>query len=332
MSLYQRRSVIDRRRLVLAAAALTFPWPTLAQEKKVPHIGVLTPADNGATPIFDALRKGLSDLGYVEGRTIVLDFSFAKGDADALPRLARELVDLPVDLIVTDSTAAALAAFRVTRSVPIVMGIATSNAVEAGLAASLAKPGGNVTGMTLGSLELNAKRIELLKQAFPAVVHMALLVNTKNPSAKANVPSADKAAKVLGQEFTTVAATSPAELESLEPRHLLGADALAVVPDAMFWNHRSTIIALAERARLPAIYPEREYADDGGLMAYGPNVPDAFYRAASYVDRILRGAKPGDLPIDEAAKFDFVINLKTGQKFGFVPPPNFIARANEVIE
>jgi putative ABC transport system substrate-binding protein len=332
MSGRERRSVIDRRRLVLAAVALTFPWPSFAQEKKIPHVGVLTPADNGATPIFDAFRKGLSDLGYVEGRTVMLDFRFAKGDADALPRLARELVDLPVDLIVTDSTTAALAASRVTRTVPIVMGIATGNPVEAGLAASLARPGGNVTGVTLGSLELNAKRIELLKQALPAVVHVAVLVNTKNPATKAYLRSTDDAAKLLGREFSIVAATSVVELESLEPRHLGGADALAVVPDAMFWNHRSTIIALAERARLPAIYPEREYADDGGLIAYGPNVPDAFYRAGSYVDRILWGAKPGDLPIDEAAKFDFVINLKTAQNLGLTLPPNFIARANEVIE
>ena len=280
MSGWQRRNVIDRRRLALAAAALMFPWPSRAEEKKVPHVGVLTPAENGATPIFDAFQKGLSDRGYIEGRTIVLDFRFAKGDIDALPRLGRELVDLPVDLIVTDGTNAALAAFRVTRTVPIVMGIATSNPVEAGLGASLARPGGNITGLTLGPLELNGKRLELMKQAFPSVVHVALLVNTKNPSSKASLPSIDKAAKVLDEEITIVAATSPTELESLEARHLTGSDALAVVPDAMFWNHRSTILALVERARLPAIYPEREYADDGGLIAYGPNVPDAFYHAA----------------------------------------------------
>jgi len=142
----------------------------------------------------------------------------------------------------------------------------------------------------------------------------------------------DAVSTALGERLTVVAAISPAELASLGPSDLAGADALAVIPDAMFWNHRATIIALAEKARIPAIYPEREYADDGGLIAYGPDVPDAFRRAAGYVDRILRGAKPGDLPIDDAAKFDFVVNLRTAHAFGLSLPPLFLARADEVIE
>ncbi|HEV2547983.1 MAG TPA: ABC transporter substrate-binding protein [Stellaceae bacterium] len=324
-----------RRRdfIPLPVAVALASIPAAAQQPaRVPRVGVLTPADSAATPIFEAFRKGLRDLGYIEGRTIVLDFRFAKGDLDALPGLARELVDLPADLIVTDSTTAALAAFRVTRTLPIVMGIATGNPVEVGLAASLAHPGGNVTGMTLGTLELNGKRLELIKQAFPAITHVALLLNVKNSGAQAYLASTKNAGATLGERFTVVAATSPADLGRLGPSDLAGADALAVLPDAMFWNHRHQIIALAERARLPAIYPEREYADDGGLITYGPNVPDAFRRAAGYVDRILRGAKPGDLPIDEAAKFDFVINLRTAHKLGLALPPTFLARADEVIE
>jgi putative tryptophan/tyrosine transport system substrate-binding protein len=317
----------------LLLSAMLGSFPAAAQQAAhVPRVGVLTPADSGATPIFDAFRTGLRDLGYVDGRTIALEFRFAKGNPDALASLARELVDLPVDLIVTDSTTAALAALSVTRTVPIVMGIATGNPVQAGLAASLARPGGNVTGMTLGPVELNGKRLELLKQAIPAVAHVALLVNTRNAAARAYLESIDAVGTALGERFTVVAASSPAELDSLRPGDLAGADALAVVPDAMFWNHRATIIALAERARIAAIYPEREYADDGGLIAYGPNVPDAFRHAAGYVDRILRGAKPGDLPIDEAAKFDFVVNLRTAHASGLSLPPLFLARANEVIE
>jgi ABC-type uncharacterized transport system substrate-binding protein len=321
-----------REFMFLLLAAGLAPLPAAAQQAHVPRVGVLTPADNGATPIFDAFRTGLSDLGYVDGRTIVLDFRFAKGHHDALPNLARELVDLPVDVIVTDSTTAALAAVGVTRTIPIVMGIATGNPVEMGLAASLAHPGGNVTGMTLGAIELNGKRLQLIKQAFPAIAHVALLVDTKNAAAEAYLASAGTVGTALGERFTIVAATSPTELDALGTGHLAGADALAVLPDAMFWNHRDAIIALAEKARIPAIYPEREYADAGGLIAYGPNVPDAFRRAAGYVDRILRGAKPGDLPIDEAAKFDFIINLKTAHELGLDLPPDFIARAVEVIE
>jgi putative tryptophan/tyrosine transport system substrate-binding protein len=325
---------MKRRDLVfLLMSAVLAPVPAAAQQSAhVPRVGVLTPADSATTPIFDAFRTGLRELGYIDGQTIILDFRLGKGSHDALPGLAHELVDLPVDIIVTDSSTAAVAAFAVTRTIPIVMGIATGNPVELGLAASLARPGGNVTGMTLGAIELNGKRMQLIKQAIPAVAHVALLLNAKNAAAEAYLASTNNVGAALGERFTIITVTSPADLSGLGPSDLAGADALAVLPDAMFWNHRSTIIALAERASVPAIYPEREYADDGGLIAYGPNVPDAFRRAAGYVDRILRGAKPGDLPIDEAAKFDFVINLRTAHKLGLDLPPDFIARADEVIE
>jgi putative tryptophan/tyrosine transport system substrate-binding protein len=258
-----------RRRdfIFLLLAATLAPLPAAAQQPAhMPRVGVLTKADNSATPIFDAFRTRLRELGYVEGRTIVLEFRFARGNLDALPNIARELVGLPVDIIVTDSTAGALAAVGVTRTIPIVMGIAAGNPVEAGLAASLARPGGNVTGMTLGALELNGKRLQLIKQAIPAVAHVALLANVKNAGARAYLASKDAVGTALGERFTIVMATSAAELAALGPGDLAGADALAVLPDAMFWNHRDMILALAERARIPAIYPERDYADDGGLM------------------------------------------------------------------
>lgn len=319
--------------ILLLAAAVLAPMNAAAQQSThVPRVGVLTPADDGATPIFNAFRRALSDLGYIDGRTIVLEFRFAKGDAAQLPRLARELVELPVDIIVTDSSTAARAALAATRTIPIVMGIATGNPVEMGLIASTAHPGGNVTGTTLGAIELNGKRLQLIKQAFPRVAHVALLLSSQNAAAADYLISTERVSAALSERITVVRVFRPADLEGLTPTDLAGADALAVLPDAMFWNHRAAIIDLADRARIPAIYPEREYADDGGLIAYGPNVPDAFRRAAGYIDRILRGAKPGDLPIDEAAKFDFVINLRTAHKLGLEFPPDFIARADEVIE
>lgn len=318
---------------LIVAADLAPTGPVAAQQTtRVPRVGVLTPADNGATPIFDAFRKALRDLGYVEGQTIILEFRFAKGNLDALPGLAEELVRLPADVIVTDSSTAARAAIAATRTIPIVMGIATGNPVEAGLAASTARPAGNVTGMTLGSLELSAKRLELIKQAVPGVTRVTMLLNPKGATTQAYLAAAEGAARTLGVHLTELTAGSPDELSALTPAQLSGADALVVLPDAMFWNHRATIIALAEAARVPAVYPEREYADDGGLIAYGPNVPDSFRRAAGYVDRILRGAKPGDLPIDEASKFDFVINLRTAHRLGLSLPSDFLARADEVIE
>jgi ABC-type uncharacterized transport system substrate-binding protein len=329
---------VRRRRfikLVTALAVTTSVAPTgsaaAQQSTKVPRVGVLTPAGSGGTPIFDAFRKGLRDLGYIDGQTIILEFRFAKGNNDALPALAQELVRLPVDVIVADSTSAALAAAGATRTIPIVMGIAT-DPVAAGLAASTAKPAGNITGMSLGALGLNAKRLELLTQAFPGVTRVTVLINPKQASAQTFLAATEGAAKSLGVHLTILAAGSPDELRALTPAHLSGADAVLTLSDAMLWNHRATIIALAEAARVPALYPEREFAIDGGLIAYGPNVPDSFRRATSYVDRILRGAKAGDLPIDEASKFDFVINLRTAHRLGLSLPPDFLARADEVIE
>ncbi|HKA79613.1 MAG TPA: ABC transporter substrate-binding protein [Xanthobacteraceae bacterium] len=306
--------------------------PAIAQQPgKVPRVGILTPAETDATPIFGGLRGGLRDMGYIEGATIVLEFRFAKGNLDALPGLAEELVRLPVDLIVTDGNNAARAALDATRTVPIVMGIA-ADALESGLVPSTARPGGNITGMTLGRIEQAGKRLQLLMQAFPGISRVVVLLNPSALSGQLNLRVTEDAAKTLGMTVSPLAANNPDELRALEPRRLLGADGLVVLPDAMFWNHRATITGLVNAARVPALYPEREYADDGGLIAYGPNIPDSFRRAAGYVARILRGTKPGDLPIDEASKFDFVINLRTARALGIAISPDFLSSANEVIE
>jgi putative ABC transport system substrate-binding protein len=297
----------------------------------VPRVGVLTPAESDATPIFDALRKGLRDLGYVEGKSIVLDFRLARGNLDALPGLAAELIRIPVDVILADGANAARVAFDATRTIPIVVGV-MGDPVGAGLVRSIPRPGGNVTGLTIRAEELSQKRVELLKQAFPKIARITVLANPKGLLAPFTLGATKDAAGTLGIEVAVLAAGTPVELGALKAADSAERDGLVVLPDAVFWNHRSTIVALAAAARLPAIYPEREYADDGGLIAYGTNVPDNFRRAAGYVDRILRGAKPGDLPIEEASKFDFLVNLRTARELGLSPSPGFLVGVGEVIE
>jgi len=204
--------------------------------------------------------------------------------------------------------------------------------VERGFAQSLAHPGGNITGFTLMHTELNGKRLDLLRSAFPHIT-VAALVNPANPSHKLALEQTETAARSLGLgNVRRVETASAATLRALRPEVLFGADAVVVVPDGTFYNYRRDVIALINAAHLPAIYPEREYADDGGLMAYGANVPDNFRRAAGYVDRILKGARPGDLPIQEPVKFDFIVNLRTAKDLGLTIPPSILARADEVIE
>jgi putative ABC transport system substrate-binding protein len=328
----RRREFITLLGGAAAAGSVTPVIPATAQQPaKVPRIGILSPAENAETPIFDAFRKGLRDLGYVDGQTVVLDFRFAKGNLDDLPRLAAELVRIPVDVIVVDATPSVRAAVDATRTIPIVMG-AAGDPVLLGFAASIRRPGGNVTGMTIRGDALSGKRVGLLKQAFPEVASISVLVNPKNVSTSLSLKATEEAARMLGIRVVPIPASTPDELLALSAAELTRGDALAVMPDAMFWNHRAAILALAQAARRPAIYPEREYADDGGVIAYGPNIPDSFRRAAGYVDRILRGANPADLPIDEPAKFDFVINSRSARALGFAISPDFLSGANEVIE
>jgi putative tryptophan/tyrosine transport system substrate-binding protein len=315
-----------------AAGTLALASATMAQQPaKVPHIGVLTPATTDATAIFDGLRRGLRDLGYVEGTTIVLDFRFAKGNLNALPALARDLVNSQVDLIVTDGTSATRAAMDASGTVPIVMGIA-ADALEAGLVKGTARPGGNVTGMTLGRIEQAGKRLELLRQAFPRINLVVVLFNSESLASQLSLRVTENAAKALGIEIGSLSVADPGDLRELKPARLAGVDGLVVLPDAMLWNNRATVIELANGARVPALYPEREYADDGGLIAYGPNIPDSFRRAARYIDRISHGAKPSDLPVDEASKFDFIVNLRTAHALGLTISADFVSGADEVIE
>jgi len=309
-------------------------WPLAAraqQPAKVLRVGILSPAASETADTLTAFRQGIRDLGYIEGKTIALDFRLSKGNMDALPALAAELVRIPVNVIVTDSTNGMLAAFDATHTIPIVIGAASGDPVALGLAKSLSRPGGNVTGTSFLA-GLSEKRLQLLKLAFPGVQRVAVLGNPNAANTVSEMPKAEMAAARLGVRLVPLAASTPAELHALAPSALSGSDGLLVIAEALFHYNRATIIGIASIARVPAIYPEREYADDGGLIAYGPNVVEHFRQAASYVDRILRGANPGDLPINASSKFDFVINLRTARALGLTPSPDFLSAANEVIE
>jgi putative tryptophan/tyrosine transport system substrate-binding protein len=316
--------------LICGAAA----WPFAAraeQPAKVSRVGILSPAASEAAPSFSAFRERLHDLGYTEGKTIALDFRLSKGIVDALPALATELVRIPVNVIVTDSTSGTQAAFDATRTTPIVMATTAGDPVALGMAKSLSRPGGNVTGTNFLS-GLSEKRLQLLKLAFPGVQHVAVLANPKDAISISEVPKAEMAAARVGVRLLPIAARTPAELRALVPSALSSSDGLLVMPGRTFLDNRATIIGIASTARVPAIYPEREYAADGGLIAYGPNVLEHFRQAADYVDRILRGANPGDLPINATSKFDFVVNLRTARALGLTPSPEFLSTAGEVIE
>ena len=323
---------MKRRSLIAGLAALLIaPERSAGQQpqSKIPRVGILTQADNERAPMLDAFREGLRDLGYVEGRNIILEFRFAKGDLTHGPELAAELVNLPVDVIVIEGVPAAM---DPTGHVPIVSPV-LMNPVGRGFALSLARPGRNITGFTLMHTELNGKRLELLRTAFPDITAVSALVNPANTASTLAFEQTETAARLMGLgNVARVEAESATALRALRPGVFSGASAVVVVPDGVFYNYRRDVVALLNEARLPAIYPEREYADDGGLMAYGANVPDNFRRAADYVDRILKGAKPADLPIQEPVKFDFVTNLKTAKELGLTVPPAMLARADEVIE
>ena len=316
--------------LVGGAVLFTTALRATAQTAKIPRVGILSPASSEEAATLAAFRKGIRDLSYVEGPTIVLDFRVSKGDYDVLPALAVQLVRVPVDVIVTDSISATQAAASATRTIPIVMAASGGDPVAMGLAASLNKPGGNVTGVLFLSVQLSEERLQLLK--FPAITRVAVLFNPTSAIGPPSLRATEQAAKLLGITINPIAVSSPAELRAPTPATLAGSKGFIGTADAMLWNNRATILALASSARIPALYSEREYADEGGLIAYGANVPDHFRQAAGYVDRILRGDKPGDLPINASSKMDFVVNLRTARALGLAISPDFLSSANEVIE
>jgi putative tryptophan/tyrosine transport system substrate-binding protein len=326
---------MTRRAAFLAAfafgtviARLVLP-ATAQQPEKVFRIGILSPAGSPSTKAFDAFRERLRELGYIDGQNIRIEYRISAGDYGQLATMAADLVRLPVDLILTDSGMATQIAQRATQVIPIVAATIGEDPVGAGRAASLAHPGGNVTGFT--GFNLAAKRVELLKETVPTVSRIAALRNPATPML--SLEATEEAARALGLQLRPIAVATPGEMPAgFDAAVAGGAEALVVLPDGMFWNERGRIVALAAQYRLAAIYEEREYANDGGLMSYGRNVSENFRQAAGYVEKILKGAKPADLPIQQPMRFELVVNLKTAQALGLTIPPAILARADEVIE
>jgi len=302
------------------------------QAKKVPRIGYLTTSfASEVTSRVDALRQGLRQLGYLEGKNIVIEYRYGEGKPDRLPALAAELIDLKVDLIVTHGFPPARVAKRATTSIPIVMAV-IGDAVGAGLVASLARPGGNITGLTSISSELYGKRLELLREVSPKISRVAILSSETSPATEIAMNEIKVAANVLGVQLQTLQVRSPNDFESAFDAAIKGgAGALIVLQGPLTSSYRKRIVELAAKSRLLAIYHESEFPETGGLMSYGASYSDMYRRAATYVDKILKGVKPADLPVEQPTKFEFVINLKTAKQIGLTIPPNVLARADKVI-
>jgi putative tryptophan/tyrosine transport system substrate-binding protein len=325
-----------RRREFIAGLGGAALWPLAAraqQPAKNYRIGILeTVSLSSNTKNIDALRRGLRESGYVENQNYVLEYRSADGDAGRFPALAEELVRLRADLIVTRGTPAALAAKNATESIPIVMA-AIGEPLGMGVVASLARPGGNVTGLSAFVTELAGKRVELLKELRPGNSIAAFFSNMSNPVVAPQWEETRKAAQALGIEVSLLDVRNrddiPAAFETATTRRV---ETLLVGIDGLIQENRQLIVDLAAKHRLPTIYPSREFVDAGGLMAYGVSYPDLYFRSASLIDKILRGAKPGDLPVEQPTKLEFIVNLKAANALGLTVPPLLIARADEVIE
>ena len=335
------------RRVVLGATLLlgffsggfTPPPAATAQPAgKVARIGILSPSSpseasrspSDLAVLFKAFREGLRDLGYVEGQNVRIESRWAEGNYARLPGLAADLVRLKVDVIVTYGTPASEAAKRATATIPIVMA-AIIDPVASGLVTSLARPGGNVTGQSMMSSDLVEKQLEILKEVVPKISRVALLHNPANPGNTPQVKHAQDAARALGVRLQLLGARDPGEIDSAFAL-MTAEQAVIVLVDATLQANRAHITDLAARHRLPAVYGLSEYAEAGGLLTYGPNRLDMFRHAGLYVDKILKGAKPGDLPVEQPTKFELVINLKTAKTLGLTIPPALLVRADQVIE
>lgn len=313
------------------AVAGTHAWAQ--QTTKLPIVGYLALAAGPDDPIVMALRQGLRDLGYVDGQNIRLEFRGAEGHLDRLPRLAEELVKLNADVIFVPNPLSAQALQRATSTIPIV--VALFDPVASGLVTNLAHPGGNVSGLSFMSAETRAKRLQLLKETIPRLTRVAVLWNPAMLPTLAQatfVEDLKAAARSLSIELTFVVAQKPDEFDAaFSAVSRTHAQALYLIENPLFYVHRITLAKLALKARLPAIYASRTFADEGGLMSYGADYADQMRRSAGYIDRILKGAKPGDLPIQQPTEVELVVNLKTAKALGLTVPQSILARADEVI-
>jgi ABC-type uncharacterized transport system substrate-binding protein len=321
---------------LLGGAAAAWPLGGSAQQPaKIARIGYLTSGLAVNPHLPEAFRRGLHDLGYVEGRNVVIEYRDAEGQLERFPALAAELVALKVDVIVAGNVPQAMAAMQATRTLPIVFA-AAADPVASGLVTSLARPGGNVTGLSLMFPELVAKWLELLKQAIPGASRIALLWQpgvVGERTEKDILLEAEAAARALGVRLQVVEVRGPADFDrAFSEMTKARTDALAVMSTPTLFGERRRLLDLAANTRLPTVFPYREYLDAGGLIAYGPNVADLYRRIATYVDKILKGAKPADLPVEQPTKFDLIINTTTAKALGLEIPPTLLALANEVIE
>jgi putative ABC transport system substrate-binding protein len=302
------------------------------QPTKVPRVGFLGATSASAISArLDAFRQGLRDLGYVERKNILIEYRYAEGKLDRLPELAAELVRLKVDVMVLAGSAAIRPAKEATNTIPIVMAN-DADPVGSGVIASLARPGGNITGLSNLAPEISGKRLELLKEIVPTLSRVAVFGNSTNPGTAQALKEMEVAAGVFKVQLQYVDVRGPKDIETAFRAASKGhSDALLVLQAGVFNSHRKQIADLAVRSQLPAIYHAREWVEDGGLMSYGVSVTDLYRRAATYVDKILKGAKPADLPVEQPKKFEFIINLKAAKQIGLTIPPNVLARADRVI-
>jgi len=320
---------------VVLAVILLAPLVAEAQEAgKVVRIGYLATALEASPQLAEAFRQGLRDLGYVENRDIAIESRSAHGHLERLPDLAAELVRLKVDILVTDATPPTLAAKKATRTIPIVFA-ATADAVGSGIVASLARPGGNLTGLSFLAPELVGKCLERLKEAVPRATRVAVLWHPGSlpeSTQRDMLKKAEVSAKALGMQLQLVEARSPADFDKAFSEMATGrATGMAVLTSIMFFNEQKRLVKLAAQNRLPAVYPWRDPVDAGGFLSYGPNLNDLYRRAAYFVDKILKGAKPADLPVEQPTKFELVINLKTAKALGLTIPQALLVRADEII-
>ncbi len=313
----------------LGLSLLVAPMVAEAQQAaKIPRIGVLQ-VWSSADPAVGQIRQALREVGYVDGQNIVIEFRLAEGKAERLPALAAEMVQLKVDAILTFGDPGIRAAQQATKTIPIVA--ATDDLVGAGLVASLARPGGNTTGVSILASELNVKRLELLKETLPRVSRIAALWDPG--SGTFHLKGLEAAARSLGVELQILEVRRPEDFpRAFEAAKKGQAGALNVLASPFLYGHRQTIIDLATKNRLPAIYQWREMPEAGGLMSYGPTLSELFRLCATVLDKILKGAKPGDLPVEQPTKFELVINMKTAKALGLTIPQSVLARAEEVIQ